>query len=176
MRAMLAAVFALALALGPAAAQSSLATYDTVRAGLLAVWTEMPLSFRNPALVEGTVAGYGNFTASTTSTYGSGEPIHVYVEVLGYGWQANDDGTQSVLLDVDLALKNAEGKLVASEDKFLSSDIRSRAQNLETFLTFDATLTDFAAGAYTLEFTVRDRASGKSGSFSLPVTLTASAG
>lgn len=176
MRAMLAAVFALALALGPAAAQSSLSTYDAVRAGLLAVWAEMPLSFRNPTLVEGTVSGYGNFTPAASATYASGEPIHVYVEVLGYGWQANGDGTQSVLLDVDLALKNAEGKLVASEDKFLSTDIKSLSQNLETFLTFDATLTDFVAGAYTLEFTVRDRAGGKSGSFSLPVTLSGSAG
>lgn len=59
-----------------------------------------------------------------------GEPIHVYVEVLGYGWQANEDGTQSVVLDVDLALKTAEGKLVASEEKFLSTDIRSLSQNL----------------------------------------------
>ncbi len=176
MRAMLAAVFAFALALGPAAAQSSLPTYEAVRAGLLAVWADIPLSFRNPALVEGTVAGYGNFTASARSTYGSGEPIHVYVEVLGYGWQANEDGTQSVVLDVDLALKTAEGKLVASEEKFLSTDIRSLSQNLETFLTFDATLTDFAAGAYVLEFTVRDRASGKSGTFSLPVALGGSAG
>ncbi len=100
----------------------------------------------------------------------------VHRAVLGYGWQANEDGTQSVVLDVDLALKTAEGKLVASEEKFLSTDIRSLSQNLETFLTFDATLTDFAAGAYVLEFTVRDRASGKSGTFSLPVALGGSAG
>lgn len=176
MRATLAAVLALALALGPAVGQSSVTTYDAVRAGLLAVWADMPLSFRNASLVEGSVAGYGNFTAATASTYSSGEPIHVYVEVLGYGWQANEDGTQSVVLDVDLALKTAEGKQAASEDKFLSTDIRSLSQNLETFLTFDATLTDFAPGAYTLEFTVRDRVSGKSGSFSLPVTLSGSAG
>jgi hypothetical protein len=171
MRTLFAALCALLLALSPAAAQSSLSTYDAVRAGLLAVWAEMPLSFRNASIVEGSVAGYGNYQPAASTRFSSGAPIHVYVETFGYGWRSNDDGTFSVLLDVDLSLRNAEGKVVASEERFLSTDLRSRSQNLETFLTFDATLTDFAAGDYSLEFTVRDQTSGKSGSFSLPVTL-----
>ncbi|MEQ1902073.1 MAG: hypothetical protein ABL866_15235 [Devosia sp.] len=169
LRALVAA--ALLLAPIPAQAQASIASYDAVRAGLEAVWADLPLTVRNATLTDGAASGYGAYTPATATGYKPGEAIHVYVELLGYGWRENADGTWSVLLDVDLNLKNAAGEIVASQLKFLSADLRSRTRNLETFVAFTATLTDFPAGDYQLDYVVHDRAGGEDTEFALPVTL-----
>jgi hypothetical protein len=171
----LAALVAAALLFAPlpALSQSSLQTYDAVRAGLEAVWADLPLTVRNATLTEGAATGYGAYTPASVNRYKPGEAIHVYVELLGYAWRANADGTYSVLVDVDLSLKNTAGEVVASQLKFLSADLRSRTRNLETFVAFTATLTDFPAGDYTLDYAVHDRAGGEDAAFSLPITLTA---
>jgi hypothetical protein len=156
----------------PAFAQTSLAAYEAARQALLAVWSEMPLTVRNVTLTEGTAVGYGNYTPRAGSSYGLGEQIHVYVEVLGYGWKDNGDGTQSELLEADLSLIDASGTSIASQAKFLSADIKSREKLLETYLTLDATLSSFAAGDYKLQYIVHDRAANKDTTFEVPITLT----
>ena len=156
----------------PAFAQTSLAAYEAARQALLAVWTEMPLTVRNATLTEGTAVGYGNYTERAGNSFGLGEQIHVYVEVLGYGWKDNGDGTTSELLDADLNLLNATGQTVASQEKFLTANIKSRQKLLETYLTLDATLTSFDPGAYKLQYVLHDRAGGKDTTFEVPITLT----
>jgi hypothetical protein len=170
-RSLAAALLVLSLA-GPAVAQTSLSSYEAARQALLAVWAELPLTARNPALTEGVALGYGNYTPRATNSYGPGDPIHVYVEVLGYGWKDNGDGTQSELLDADLNLVDANGRMVASQEGFLSANIRSRDKLLETYLTLDATLTSFPAGNYTLQYVLHDRAAGKDATFEIPIVLT----
>jgi hypothetical protein len=155
----------------PALAQSSLNAYEAARQALLAIWAELPLTVRNATLTEVAAPSYGNYTPRASSEYRVGEQIHVYVEVLGYGWKDNGDGTQSELLDADLNLLNAQGTTVASQPKFLSADIKSRAKLLETFLTLDATLTAFDPGAYKLQYVLHDRAGNKDATFEVPITL-----
>ena len=167
-----AAVLAVALLLpAPAFAQSSLNAFEAARQALLAIWAELPLTVRNATLTETPAPSYGNYTPRAASEYKAGEQIHVYVEVLGYGWKDNGDGTQSELLDADLNLLNAQGTTVASQPKFLSADIKSRTKLLETFLTLDATLTAFDPGAYKLQYVLHDRAGGKDATFEMPITL-----
>jgi hypothetical protein len=167
-----AAVLALAMLLpGPVLAQSSLTAFEAARQALLAIWTELPLTVRNATLTEVPAPSYGNYTPRASSEYTAGEQIHVYVEVLGYGWKDNGDGTQSELLDADLNLLNAQGTTVASQPGFLKADIRSREKLLETFLTLDATLTAFDPGAYKLQYVLHDRAGGKDATFEMPITL-----
>lgn len=159
----------------PAFAQTSLTAYEAARQALLAVWNEMPLTVRNATLTEGTALGYGNYTPRPSNSYGVGEQIHVYVEVLGYGWKDNGDGTQSELLEADLSLLDAAGNSLANQAKFLSADIKSREKLLETYLTLDATLSSFAPGDYKLQYIVHDRAAGKDTTFEVPITLTGAA-
>ena len=167
-----AAVLALSLLLpAPAWAQSSLTAFEAARQALLAIWGELPLTVRNATLTETPAPSYGNYTPRASSEYKAGEQIHVYVEVLGYGWKDNGDGTQSELLDADLNLLNSQGTTVATQPKFLSADIKSRARLLETFLTLDATLTSFDPGAYKLQYVLHDRAGGKDATFEVPITL-----
>ena len=167
-----ASVLALSLLLpAPAWAQSSLTAFEAARQALLAIWAELPLTVRNATLTETPAPSYGNYTPRASSEYKAGEQIHVYVEVLGYGWKDNGDGTQSELLDADLNLLNSQGTTVATQPKFLSADIKSRARLLETFLTLDATLTSFDPGAYKLQYVLHDRAGGKDATFEVPITL-----
>lgn len=167
-----AAVLAVALlAPLPALAQSSLTAYEAARQALLAIWAELPLTVRNATITETPAPSYGNYTPRASSEFKAGEQIHLYVEVLGYGWKDNGDGTQSELLDADLNLLNSQGTTVATQAKFLSADIKSRARLLETFLTLDATLTSFDPGAYKLQYVLHDRAGGKDATFEVPITL-----
>ena len=172
MKALLVAAAASALLMtAPAWAQSSLTAFEAARQALLAIWAELPLTVRNATLTETPAPSYGNYTPRASSEYKAGEQIHVYVEVLGYGWKDNGDGTQSELLDADLNLLNSQGTTVATQPKFLSADIKSRARLLETFLTLDATLTSFDPGAYKLQYVLHDRAGGKDATFEVPITL-----
>ena len=156
----------------PAGAETSLTAYEAARQALLSIWAELPLTVRNTTLTEGPATGYGNYTPRSGSEFKAGEKIEVYVEVLGYGWKDNGDGTQSELLDADLNLLNATGQTVASQEKFLTADIKSRQKLLETYLTLDATLTSFDPGAYKLQYVLHDRAGGKDTTFEVPITLT----
>ena len=165
------AITALLALTTPAWAQSSLDDYDKSREALLQVWSGLPLSVRNVTLVKESVPSYGDFEPRGSQSYKPTDEIHVYVEVLGYGWKDNGDGTLSELLDADLQLLDAQGNLLGHQDGFLNADIRSRSKLLETYLNLSATLSSFEAGGYKLQFVLHDRAAGKEVTFAVPVTL-----
>src|SRR3569623_627614 len=150
-RVIAAAGLAVALSLPSAAfAETSLTAYEAARQALLAIWTALPLTARNATLTDGPAKGYGNFVPRADASYMAGERIEGYTEVLGYGWKDNGDGTNSELIDADLNLLSASGATLASKEKFLSAEIKSRLKPLETFLTFNATLPAFDPGQYKL--------------------------
>jgi hypothetical protein len=120
-------------------------------------------------------AGLGDYVAHDGNSFSPGEAIHVYAEVLGYGWRDNGDGTFSKLLDADLALVDASGTTVASKEKFVTTDVKSREKLLESYLAFNVTLSAFDPGPYKLQFKVHDRAGGKDAMFEVPITLVAPA-
>ncbi|MEO6396017.1 MAG: hypothetical protein ABIO40_08925 [Devosia sp.] len=169
-----AALFAgLLLVPAGARAETSLSSYETVHGALLSLWSELPLTARNASLTEGPATGFGSFTPAPHTSFTEDEPIHVYVEVLGYGWRDKGDGTVAVELDADLMLMGADGVTLARQDKFLSTDIVSREKRLETFLAFEANLSGFAPGEYELRYRLTDRVTGKTTEFGLPITLSA---
>lgn len=157
----------------PGLAASSLGSYDAARQALLSVWADLPLTVRNVTLTTGTVGGYGDYTARDGSSFAVGEPIHVYAEVLGYGWVDTGDGSFSRQLEADLNLLNPVGNIIQSQAKFYANDTKSREKLLETYLGFEVVLNDFQPGDYTLQFVVHDRAGGKDATVDVPVTLTA---
>jgi hypothetical protein len=159
----------------PAFADASLATYDAARDALLAVWAELPLTVRNVTLTREIATGYGAYQPRDGHSYSIGEQIHVYVEVLGYGWRDNADGTLSSLLDADLNLLDASGNKLATQPKFLDSEQVSRQKLLETYLTLNASLTSFEPGDYQLQFVLHDLAGHKDTTFAVPVTLVGDA-
>ncbi len=156
---------------GPAVADSTLAQYDAARAALLAVWDGLPLTARNVTLIAEAAPAYGDYTPHQGNSYGPNAPIHVYAEIVGYGWKDNGDGTLSELLDADLNLLDKAGTLLGQQQGFLNVDIQSRNKQLETYLNLQATLASVEPGDYQLQFVLHDRAGGKTATFAVPVTI-----
>ncbi len=165
------ALFVLAVPL-PAAAQASLSSYDAVRGALLQIWDELPLSVRNPGFTDGPATGYGAYKPAPDASFTPTETIHVYAELLGYGF-ADKDGFQAASVSGDLFLVSADGRTLARQDKFLSLDISGREKRLESYLSFQTSLSGFPPGDYRLEVELTDTVSGKKASFSLPLVLAA---
>lgn len=157
----------------PASADTSLSAYDAVRAALIAVWEELPLSVRNATLVEGTPRGFGQYERRASISFRPDEPVIVYAELYGYGVTAAADGGFVRDLSADLALVDATGAVRANQIGFWTSSERFAIRPLEMNLSFSATLSAFPAGAYTLRFTVHDKALGKQTSFDIPIGLEA---
>jgi hypothetical protein len=156
----------------PAAAQASLTSYDAVRTALLAIWDELPLTIRNATFTAGPATGYGAWPAREGSSFTAGETVNVYAEVLGYGF-AEKDGLQSAAIDADLFLVSADGRTLARQDKFLTLSFAGKEKRLETFFSFQTSLTGFPPGEYRLEVRLTDSVSGKTGEFTLPLALRA---
>ena len=157
----------------PATAEASLAAYDAVREGLVAVWDELPLSVRNVELVDGTPRGLGQYERRTSRTYKPDEPVIVYAELYGYGVTLPANGGYIRELTADLALVDASGAVRANQVAFWTSSETFEVRPLEMHLSFSAGLSAFPPGDYTLRFTVHDAAGGKQASFDVPVTLEA---
>jgi hypothetical protein len=151
--AMTAAFLALtALGATPALAQS---LDDIVKAekAVDAAWQQSPLRFRQAFFVAEPPTGFGIYKTRPDQTFKVGEKLIAYAEPVGYGWKANDDGTNTFGFDIDLSVKTPDGK-----------------ELFKLALTLDLTGAD--PGSYVLEYTARDIASDKSAVISLPFTLT----
>jgi hypothetical protein len=157
----------------PAAADTSLSAYDAVRAALIAVFEELPLSVRNATLVTGTPKGFGQYERRTERTYKPDEPVLVYAELYGYGVTTAAAGGYVRDLSADLALLDATGAVRANQIGFWTSSETFETRPLEMHLSFSATLSAFPPGDYTLRFTINDKAFGKQTSFDLPIVLEA---
>lgn len=152
-------------------AAQDLAALDRAEAALVGVWEQMPLSFRNVTFVDGDPAGYGIYRARANAVFGPGEQILVYAEPLGYGWQANPDGTYSFGFEVDVFILDSNRQVLLGQENFERLEMVSRHRNREFMLTLLLNLSGAPAGEYFLEYRVRDLAQGKDGTFSLPFRL-----
>jgi hypothetical protein len=164
--------FASLLAPLPATAETSLSAYDAVRAALIAVWEELPLSVRNATLVTGTPKGFGQYERRSGNSFKPDEAVTVYAELYGYGVTTRASGGFVRELSADLALVDTTGAVRANQIGFWQSAEEFDVRPLEMHLSFSATLSAFPAGDYLLRFTVHDKVSGKQTSFDIPIVLT----
>ncbi|MGL5008974.1 MAG: hypothetical protein ACRC6I_03775 [Paracoccaceae bacterium] len=164
--------FAVILSTIPAswAAAQDLEALSSAEAALEAVWQEMPITFRNVAVVN-SVEGFGVYEERPDAVFKAGEPIVIYAEPLGYGWKDNGDGTYTFGFAVDLQLKTADGTVVAGQEDFLTLETTTRAKNKEFQLTLTLNADGVPPGEYTIEYTTRDIASEKSGTISVPIEV-----
>lgn len=169
---LMAAVLSGLTAAAPALAQD-LTAYEQAEQALIAVWDQMPLNFRTATFVSGEAEGYGLFTERETAVFAPNEPIVVYAEPMGYGWQVNDDGTYSFGLVVDIVLRDGAGAVVGSQENFQRYTVTSRAQNREFFITLTLNLTGAPAGDYSVEYIVHDIASDEQATIALPFSIAA---
>lgn len=159
----------IAFASHPVAAQS-LEEITKAEEGVIAAWEATPLSFRKAIFVDEAV-GFGIYKARGAE-FKPGEPVVVYAEPVGYGWQVNADSTYTFGFDADLVLKTPDGEVVATQENFAQVALTSAERNREFMLTLSLELTDAPAGDYVIEYVTRDIASEKSATLALPFTIT----
>ena len=159
---------ALALALAtPATAQVS-AEYQAAEDALVAAWQSMPLAVRNASFVTEPASGYGLYTRRDNAVFAQGEPIIVYAEPVGYAWHESPDGTYTFGFNVDFLLKDTDGKIVGGQENFQQLELNSRVRNREFMLALTLTVDGAPPGRYIIEYRVRDVASEKAATISLP--------
>lgn len=160
----------LVLGTTPVLAQS-IEAVDAAEAAVFAVWDKTPLAFRT-ALFVTDATSFGIYTPRPDSVFKQGEQLLVYAEPVGYGYKDNGDGTYGFGVNIDLAVKDKAGAVVAEQADFASAILASRARNREFIVSITLDLSGAPAGDYVLEYTARDIASEETGLISLPFTIT----
>jgi len=166
-----AALLTLAVLLpGPAPAQS-IDDINKAEAALDAAWAQLPLTIRHATFVTAAPTGYGVYTARPDAKFKPGERIVAYAEPLGYAWKTNADGTYTFGFDVDVAIEAADGTELQKQPNFAHLAFTSHARNHEFMVTLDLDLTGAEPGNYIAAYTLRDIASSKTATISLPFSI-----
>jgi hypothetical protein len=134
------------------------------------LWERSPLAFRRALWVAGPPIGFGAYNPREDNAYSAGDEMIVYAEPVGFGWRKSGDLWQTEFA-ADLTVRDAEGEVLYEQKDFRKLEVSSRVRNREFMATFTYTLSGIPAGEYTIETTLRDAVTGKSGSVTLPFII-----
>lgn len=139
---------------------------------LASSWEASNLVFTTATFVEAPAAAYGQYTPRGSAVFSPDDTLIVYAEPVGYGF-SNSDASFSYVLNTSFRLLNTTGQVLATQDGFakFAGTLRSLKRELPASLSFQ--FGDLPAGNYTLETTFTDEVTGKSGTISLPFSVTA---
>lgn len=164
--------FAAAAVIALIAASSSHAqSLDEAHAAYLEAWAAAPLAARKAVFVTGPAAGYGLQEERESNAFKAGEPIYIYLEPVGYGWQAAD-GLNTFGLTVGLRILTTSEQELFAQEGFLDLTTKSAARPTEFFGNVTLNLSGLTAGDYVLELMLDDIASDETATVSLPITVT----
>ena len=134
------------------------------------LWESSPLLFRRALFTAGEPTGFGLYDLREGSTFKRSEPLIVYAEPMGYGY-GRDGSLYVISLDLDFAIKNPNGKVVASQENFGNLAFRSRFPNKEFMAKVTYDFSGLPAGDYEVTTRAKDKNSDKVAEFTLPFTL-----
>lgn len=151
-------------------ADEALAKLDQLNDEVAKVWASSPLAFRDVSVVN-SAEGFGDFKPRDGNTFKAGETLMVYVEPVGFTYTLEND-RYSFALSADLSIESDAGHVIAEgEDLFLIDD-SSRVQIREFYMVLSVKVPEIKAGGYTAIYKVKDMNSDKTGSFSVPFTIS----
>jgi len=143
---------------------------DAMRAATVSLWTAAPLSFRHALWIAEAPGGWGVYTPRSSATFGSGEEMVAYAEPVGFGWRKSGE-LWAIDWTADVVVKSADGAELQRLNDFQQLKITSHERNQEVFASFTYTFTDIPSGNYVVDTVLRDKASGKSATFSLAFVI-----
>jgi hypothetical protein len=144
---------------------------DALDDAALALWQKAPLAFRRSLWVAEKAAGFGIFNPRPNAAFSAGETMLVYAEPVGFGWYKSGGDLYRTDMVADVVFRAADGKEIFRKDGFQRLELAGRYRNREFMVNFNYTLSGIPKGEYTVETTLRDQVTGKSGSFTLPFTI-----
>jgi hypothetical protein len=141
----------------------ALAAFDEAEA---AFWTASPLQMRT-ALFADSATGLGNYTPRAEASFKPGDKMLVYLEPVGYAFAADGD-LFKVSLAVDVEIRSPGGIVFGKAGNFAQLLWSSRAKMHEIHATVATGVPTLKPGEYLLVLTIRDQASPKTASVTLP--------
>ena len=138
---------------------------------VLEVWNATALTFRRAIFVSEEPAGFGSYTDRDSNAFKQGEPLIIYSEPVGYAWREKGDGSYTIGFAMDLAIKKANGDIIAGKENFGRKEVvvKSKAREFMLYATVD--ITGAPPGSYVVGIRVRDLASDEFGVISLPFRI-----
>jgi hypothetical protein len=132
-----------------------------------ALWDKAPLTMRRALWVAAPPTGIGNYDPRENNVFASGVKMIIYAEPVGFGWRKNGDFWQTDVA-IDVVIKGKDGTVLQRAPDFTNMRVSSRMKNREMMAQLTYSFTDIPAGEYIVESIMRDKVSGKTGTFSLP--------
>jgi hypothetical protein len=145
----------------------ALAAVDEVAAAL---WDKAPLTMRRALWVAEPPTGFGRYNPRENNVFASGVKMVIYAEPVGFGWRKNGDLWQTDVA-IDVVVKGKDGAALQRAQDFTNLRIGSRVRNREMMAQLTYSFTGIPAGEYVVDSIMRDKVSGKTGTFSLPFVV-----
>lgn len=145
----------------------ALAALDEVAAAL---WDKAPLTMRRALWVAEPPTGFGRYNPRENNVFASGVKMVIYAEPVGFGWRKNGDLWQTDVA-IDVVVKGKDGAALQRAQDFTNLRIGSRVRNREMMAQLTYSFTGIPAGEYVVDSIMRDKVSGKTGTFSLPFVV-----
>ena len=143
---------------------------DAMRAATVSLWDTAPLSFRHALWIAEPPGGWGVYTPRGNATFASGDKMIAYAEPVGFGWRQSGE-LWVIDWTADMVIKSKDGTELQRVNDFQQLKITSHERNQEVFANFTYTFTDIPSGDYIVDTVLRDKASGKSATFSLDFAI-----
>lgn len=147
-------------------AEGALAAFDLATD---AFWDASPLQF-NVVTFADWIAGYGKYEPRADKPFDQEATALIYVEPVAYSLAKNGD-TYSIDLAADLEIRTPGGLILTKTEDFTSLDWQGRVKNRAFNAAISLGLPHLSAGDYQLLLTLRDPASGKSATATLPFSV-----
>lgn len=130
---------------------------------------------RQAVLTEEAATGFGVYTPRAEAVYAPGETVFGYIEPYGYSLEADDQGLNAMLFDIDFALLASDGEPLTDLIPMGAIELVSRNLPLDAYfhLSYDI---NGPEGDYLIWTRVTDRPSGEEAEFTIPVTFRSAAG
>lgn len=135
-----------------------------------AFWQAEPLTFRVATFADA-VSGFGKYTPKAAAAFHAGDTATIYLEPVGYGFAADGDGFK-VTYGTGLEIRTPGGLILGQTSDFGTLTWSGRSKSREVQAAVSVTLpAALKPGDYLLLLTLKDEASAKSATATLPFTI-----
>ena len=136
------------------------------------LWEKRPLGVSAALFVQKPAKGYGLYEPRESAEFSGNQPIVVYLQPVGYGYERSEDLFRNALT-ADFELRTPTGQVLAEQEAFSRLSLESRAPNREFQASFSFTFEGLEPGRYALLIRLRDQNGGQRSETSLPFTIVA---
>lgn len=135
-----------------------------------AAWDAAPLAVRRAEFVDEAAASYDNPSVRSNNVFAQGEPLRLYVEPVGYGYEEVKEGNR-IGINYGLRVLTQKGVAIIDVEDFVSVEIMTQGRPKEFYNDLLINLSGLRPAEYTLELTLNDMASEERTTLSMPFSV-----